>query len=184
MILDKEEFTSKWSHMLDVQENLDKQIRQEYGITYTDMYNRNYYSYALMYLLGELSHELKAYWPWHEKTVEPVDTMKVKDKFIDCLQIILSWQNATWERVVETNYGLYQPVIKAWNAYRRDESTTVPMAARYVNGIPKWCGFSYVEPPVGAIIRLMNGLGFNIEEVYNAYMTKNRTNHERQDNGY
>ena len=30
----------------------------------------------------------------------------------------------------------------------------------------------------------MNGLGFNIEEVYNAYMTKNRINHERQDNGY
>lgn len=180
MILDKEEFTSKWGRMLDVQENLDKQILQEYGPTYADLYNSDYYSYALMYLLGELSHELKAYWPWHKKTIEPVDMMKVKDKFIDCLQIILSWQNAIWEVMVEPNYVIYPPVIKAWNAYKRDESTTVPMAARYVNGIPKWCGFSYVEPPVGAIIRVMNGLGLRFEEVYETYMEKNQGNsHER-----
>lgn len=180
MILEKEEFTAKWSHMLDVQENLDKQILQKNGLTYADIYNSDYYSYALMDLLGELSHELKAYWPWHKKTIELVDMMKVKDKFIDCLQIILSWQNAIWEVMVEPNYVIYPPVIKAWNAYRRNESATVSMAARYVNGIPKWCGFSYVEPPVGAIIRLMNGLGLRFEEVYETYMEKNQGNsHER-----
>ena len=82
--------------------------------------------------------------------------------------------------MVEPNYVIYPPVIKAWNAYRRNESATVSMAARYVNGIPKWCGFSYVEPPVGAIIRVMNGLGLRFEEVYETYMEKNQGNsHER-----
>lgn len=180
MILDKEEFTSKWGRMLYVQENLDKQILQEYGLTHKDLSNSDYYPCALMDSMGEMNHELKPYWHWNKKDLGPVDMGKVKDKFIDCLQIILSWQNAIWEVMVEPNYVIYPPVIKAWNAYRRNESATVSMAARYVNGIPKWCGFSYVEPPVGAIIRVMNGLGLRFEEVYETYMEKNQGNsHER-----
>ena len=34
------------------------------------------------------------------------------------------------------------------------------------------------------MIRLMNGLELDYGDVYNAYMAKNRVNHERQDNGY
>lgn len=177
----KEEFTAKWNNMLEAQRKLDERIIQGNGLTYADLYNSGRYQHALLDELGELNHELKANWCWWKKTQAPVNREKVLEEFVDCLHFVLSWQIATVE--VEPD-AYYRPEEKAWNAYKRDEVTTVPRAATYVNGVAKWCGDHYVEPPVGAIIRLMNGLGFNIEEVYNAYMTKNRINHERQDNGY
>ena len=177
----KEEFTAKWNNMLEAQRKLDERIIQGNGLTYADLYNSGRYQHALLDELGELNHELKANWCWWKKTQAPVNREKVLEEFVDCLHFVLSWQIATVE--VEP-YSYYRPAEKAWNAFKRDEATTVPRAATYVNGIAKWCGDHYVEPPVGAIIRLMNELGFNIEEVYNAYMTKNRINHERQDNGY
>lgn len=177
----KEEFTAKWNNMLEAQRKLDERIIQGNGLTYADLYNSGRYQHALLDELGELNHELKANWCWWKKTQAPVYRAKVLEEFVDCLHFVLSWQIATVE--VEPD-AYYRPEEKAWNAYKRDEVTTVPRAAAYVNGVAKWCGDHYVEPPVGAIIRLMNGLGFNIEEVYNAYMTKNRINHERQDNGY
>lgn len=177
----KEEFTAKWNNMLEAQRKLDERIIQGNGLTYADLYNSGRYQHALLDELGELNHELKANWCWWKKTQAPVNREKVLEEFVDCLHFVLSWQIATVE--VEP-YSYYRPAEKAWNAFKRDEATTVPRAATYVNGSPSGAVTTTWNPPVGAIIRLMNGLGFNIEEVYNAYMTKNRINHERQDNGY
>ena len=178
----KEMFTKRWTEMLEAQKKLDERIIQGNGLTYADLYNSDRYQHALLDELGELNHELKAKWCWWKKTQAPVNREKVLEEFVDCLHFVLSWQIATVE--VEPD-AYYRPAEKAWNAYKRDEVTTVPRAAAYANGITKhYYNHPHTEPPVGALIRLMNGLGFNIEEVYNAYMTKNRINHERQDNGY
>lgn len=180
-MMERKAFITRWRKMLKLQARLDERIVKGNGLTYKDLLYGNRYVSAILDEIGELNHELKADWCWWKKTQAPVNREKVLEEFVDCLHFVLSWQIATVE--VEP-YSYYRPAEKAWNAFKRDEATTVPRAATYVNGIAKWCGDHYVEPPVGAIIRLMNGLGFNIEEVYNAYMTKNRINHERQDNGY
>lgn len=177
----KETFTKRWTEMLEAQKKLDERIIQGNGLTYEDLYNSDRYQHALLDELGELNHELKANWCWWKKTQAPVYRAKVLEEFVDCLHFVLSWQLATLE--VEPNVG-YLPAEAAWNAYKRGDGCTTVQAVVYVKGVSKFFGHAYTAPPVSAMIRLMNGLELDYGDVYNAYMAKNRVNHERQDNGY
>lgn len=180
-LMERKAFITRWRKMLKLQAKLDERIVMGNGLTYKDLLDGDWYVSAVLDEIGELNHELKADWCWWKKTQAPVDKTKVLEEFVDCLHFVLSWQLATLE--VEPNVG-YLPAEAAWNAYKRGDGCTTVQAVVYVKGVSKFFGHAYTTPPVSAMIRLMNGLELDYGDVYNAYMAKNRVNHERQDNGY
>ena len=46
------------------------------------------------------------------------------------------------------------------------------------------CGVSDTYPPVSQLMWLMRNLKLDFEDVYQAYLEKNKVNHQRQDRGY
>ena len=46
------------------------------------------------------------------------------------------------------------------------------------------CGVSDTYPPASQLMWLMRNLKLDFEDVYQAYLEKNKVNHQRQDRGY
>lgn len=177
--MEKEEFMSMWRHMINLQMNLDRRIVMGNRLTYKNLLDNGWFEQALLDELGELNHELKKNWCWWKKTQAPVDREKVLEEFADCLHFILSWQLAS---AIMTR-DRYQSSEVAWKAYESHCSCSPVDVAVHIKG-EQFMKEEYRVPPVTELIGLMNHLNFTIDEVYRAYIQKNKRNHERQDEGY
>lgn len=161
--------------MMHMQQVLDKHMFDRNNTSYEKLLHPVGQPYAQLYRLaildelGELNHELKASWCWWKKSQKPIDRMKVLDELVDVLHFVLSWQVADKENT-------YEQIESAWLPYDCKVSDTVLGMAAALEECKK--------APVIWVVGIMNDLGFSIEEVYDAYRSKNAVNHKRQDNGY
>lgn len=160
--------------MLQMQEKLDKAIMEEYGLEELDEEKLNL---AILDEVGELTHELKGNWCYWKKTQPPVDEKKVLGELVDIWHFILSWQN----HFMRGEKGL------------RKEKVMDENIKQYVWGmknIKKEFGYVLTDLPcftdsrVEVLIAITEYLGFEVEQVYEAYCDNNKVNYQRLESGY
>lgn len=159
--------------MLQMQEKLDKAIMEEYGLEELDEEKLNL---AILDEVGELTHELKGNWCYWKKTQPPVDEKKVLGELVDIWHFILSWQN----HFMRGEKGL------------RKEKVMDENIKQYVWGmknIKKEFGYVLTDLPcftdsrVEVLIAITEYLGFEVEQVYEAYCDNNKVNYQRLESG-
>lgn len=123
---------------------------------------------ALIDEIGELTHELKGDWCWWKKTQAPVDREKVLEELVDVWHFVLSIEN-------HSIYDKCNSQIMNYDFKRLVKDVDyVEIAGDLVNS----------KIPLFYVMCLTYKLGFDFEDVYEAYKKKNAVNFERLRNGY
>lgn len=147
-----------------MQEKLDKSILTEHKCEYSLEKSR----LALIDEIGETNHENKGSWCWWKYTQKPVDRIKLLEELADAWHFALSIDNH--ENGMLMNDRVYKFEVKKHSRF----SLSALMAFVVLK----------VENIIPLMICMSNKLGYSIEEVYNAYVEKNKVNFERLENGY
>lgn len=160
--------------MLQMQAKLDEVIMKECGLNEIDEAELNM---AILDEVGELTHELKGNWCWWKKTQPKVDRKKVLGELVDVWHFILSWQN----HFMRGEEGLRKEKVM-------DE--TIKQYVLWLKNLKKEFGYVLTDLPcstdcrVEALIAITEYLGFEVEQVYEAYCGKNKINYQRLKEGY
>lgn len=126
---------------------------------------------ALFVELGELMNELPTYFKYWKKTA--VDNKKkALEEYVDCLHFAVSLLNY-YEKFDHKYY--YHP---EYDDCKNDSDTSLDEELEFVF---KFAGSAI---SIESLFILGNQFGFTWNEIYNAYLKKNKINHERQTEGY
>lgn len=159
--------TEKIFEMLKMQQELDAAIMKEYGLKEID---HTRLRFAIIDEIGELTHELKGDWCWWKKTQPPVDREKVLEEFIDV------WHFAMCAHLMNrTSTESYSIIIQEVTC-GSVRGYTIPMIMTLISK----CDINVLY----YTIILGGALGFSIDDIYNAYVKKNKTNYDRLKEGY
>ena len=158
----------KVNEMLAMQHELDTAIMKEHGLK---MINRTRLRFAIIDEIGELTHELKGDWCWWKKTQPPVDREKVLEEFVDVWHFAMC-AHLTNSYRVERTYNLSTHMIIAGSI--RGWSIPLIMSKIVV------CDFHVLY----YTLLLGEALGFTVDDIYDAYVKKNKTNYDRLKEGY
>lgn len=121
--------------------------------------------------LLELMNELPTYFKHWKKTA--VDNKeKALEEYVDCLHFAVSLLNY-YEKFDHKYY--YHP---EYDDCKNDSDTSLDEELEFVF---KFAGSAI---SIESLFILGNQFGFTWNEIYNAYLKKNKINHERQDGGY
>lgn len=151
--------------MLKIQEALDKSFMEYNNLEKLDI---NKVQMALFDECGEVNHEMKAEWCYWKKSQKPVDREKLKEELADVWHFSL------------TLHRLYNGIAHNYLTYEFERN-------RY-----KWVDWFHVlkilskgsQLCLDHVIILTEKLGFTFDEIYEAYITKNKENYERMKRGY
>ena len=160
--------------MLQMQKKLDESIMNEYGLNEIDEENLRM---AILDEVGELTHELKGNWCWWKKTQAPVDNDKVLGELVDIFHFVLSYQNnfnggkngILNALMFEGNSDNILNLLMN-NEYKLSETLT-DLAILNIHKIER-------------LVAISEYLGFTVEQVYEAYVDKNKINYQRLKEGY
>jgi dimeric dUTPase (all-alpha-NTP-PPase superfamily) len=126
--------------------------------------------------IGELTHELKAEWCWWKDTQPQVDRDRVLEELVDIWHFAMAWLYRS------VGKGSWDTVIAAliddrydYSSYLETNKLTLILAAEL-----SYEAFSFMK----FLILCGKNLGFQIEDVYKAYLKKNQINYERLKAGY
>lgn len=154
--------------MLPMQSRLDKSIMSAYGLTEI---NKENLRMAILDEVGELTHELKGDWCWWKKTQAQVDNNKVLGELVDVWHFVLSYTyNFSDVRFTHLDWM----VGKGINTFEQEGLAC--LLANIVNAED--------ENKLFYLISVSLCLGFTIEDVYEAYCSKNKINYQRLKEGY
>ena len=183
------------NELFEIQAELDNRIVEEHNLQGVDLLDKKIL--ALQVELGELANEWRGYKFWskdQEARTEVTDRNTdcgecfynnvgknpLLEEYVDCLHFYLSIGN---DLIINTKYE-FAP------SYVSRVITLLGLINRYTsemwwehhdktgNAFIKWLfGFQH-------FLRLGEVLGFAWEEIEEAYLEKNKINHERQANGY
>jgi dimeric dUTPase (all-alpha-NTP-PPase superfamily) len=166
---------NKINEMVEMQKILNNAIMKEKGLTFgDDKFNKHTLKRAIIDEVGELNHELKATWCWWKDTQKPVDNLKVLEELVD-----------VWHFVMSEYY-----LVDILDDIRQHDITTLLLegikTARtnelYKNDpVTSFLDYGY---ELDELIALTFSLGYDIDDVYDMYITKNKINFERLKNGY
>lgn len=154
--------------MLKKQAKLDKAIMKEHNLIEI---TREQLEMAILDEVGELTHELKGDWCWWKKTQAPVDEEKVLDELVDVWHFVLSY-TYNYSDVIFTHIDWI--VEKGINTCKKEG-----LACSLANII----NAQYTDK-LFYLISVSLWLGFDIEDVYQAYCEKNKVNYQRLKEGY
>lgn len=154
--------------MLRKQDKLDKAIMKEHNLIEI---TREQLEMAILDEVGELTHELKGDWCWWKKTQAPVDEEKVLDELVDVWHFVLSY-TYNYSDVIFTHIDWI--VEKGINTCKKEG-----LACSLANII----NAQYMDK-LFYLISVSLWLGFDIEDVYQAYCEKNKVNYKRLKEGY
>lgn len=154
--------------MIKLQRAYDNAVYKEFDCEYDE----EKCTLALLDEIGEFNHELKANWCWWKKTQKPVDREKAIEELAD-----------VWHFALSLTYHLFDELVKKnktehYEFFDVQGEQSVELSLLYF-GLQN-----------NKYYRLENlhaiglKIGFSLEEVYEAYKKKNKTNWERLENGY
>lgn len=160
--------------MLEMQVALNDEIMKEKGLIFGgNKFNSDTLRRAIIDEIGELNHELKSDWCWWKNTQKTKDKKKVLEELVDIWHFVLSRHD-----LVNCTYGDEQDVVllllKGMEMARESEINVEDSIVEFIN--------SYYE--LDDLIALTFGLGFDIDQVYDAYIEKNKENYDRLKRGY
>lgn len=152
--------------MLKMQAALDKSFMEYMGRT--EPLTVEEVEKALFDELGEVNHALKSDWCYWKKSEKPVDREEVKEELSDVYHFALTLHRFYNGFYFETGY-----VYFSMDSYKNED----------------W--FSLIKILTNAhfsvlyeVIVLTEKLGFTFDEMYEAYIEKNKVNYQRMKEGY
>lgn len=151
--------------MIERQKRLDIAMYGSNNATY----NQENTYLALIDEIGELNHELKAVWCWWKKTQKPVDREKVLGELAD-----------VWHFALNIFYHEYQGFDEDIENNANFKAKTFDTIYFYKKLIDTYYDHRILEN----LLALTFKLGFTLEELYEAYKTKNEINYQRIASGY
>lgn len=164
----KDKMIEQLLELLEMQRTLDNAIFKEKGITEYPLENMKI---ALFVELGELMNEFPTKFK-HWKSSAADNRGKGLIEYVDCLHFALSL--CTQEKYFTTN-GLKFDYCKLCGQ---------KVLARFLSFIVFQVERGNYKLALYDLFKIGNYLGFKWEEIYKAYMEKNKVNYERLRSGY
>lgn len=156
----------KLQEMFAMQMELNEKVERRMDISiYDSKVNGNLYL-AIVDEVGELNHELKKMWCYWKKSCKPVDREHLLEELVDIWHFILT--DYLLRRVSSIAYRDIEYVTKENIRY------VYPDAIRQFNAAPDMIN----------LMRVTFSLGYDFNDIYEAYKKKNAVNHERMDGSY
>lgn len=152
--------------MLKMQEVLDNSFMQYIG---KETLTPEEVRIALFDECGELCHALKAEWCYWKKSQKPVDREEVKKELSDVWHFALSLHRL--ENRYSFSIDKYNLAKELYN-FKKDWFHMLQVVS---SGNPN---------VLYHVIDLTERLGFTFDEIYEAYIEKNKENYERIKRGY
>lgn len=158
-----------WTTLFDQQRHLDERIKEEYQLSGNQFDER---LLALLVELGELANETRSFKFWSTKGPSPQDV--ILEEYVDGIHFLLSLGLAL---------GYERESFPAGSSYLDATDAFLDVFRKVTNfGLSKT--EAMYETLMAAYLELGYTLGFNEELIMMAYVSKNKQNHERQDQGY
>lgn len=166
--------------MINMQMELDKAILESKGLEWNNSKcNLINLKLAILDEIGELNHELKAEWCWWKETQHEVDKQRVLEELVDIWHFAMMWMYRRTEGF--SGATLANAVGVIIRSAQDIDSDFAPYELTYYLVYHFGCGcFDFVS----SLIFVGRRLGFQIEDVFNAYIKKNKINYERLKAGY
>ncbi|QUH21442.1 dUTP diphosphatase [Alkaliphilus sp. B6464] len=176
----------KLKELFKKQSKLDICIIEEKGLTVHILIHKKIL--ALQVELGELANEWRGFKFWSEDQI-PRDNNHpnqlagnpLLEEYVDCLHFILS---------IGLDYGMNWRVQDEYktNIYSTDITKQFNKVFRYATELESELDYTikciiYIQL-VETFLGLGQLLGFTEKNIVQAYMDKNKINHDRQENGY
>ncbi len=158
-----------WTTLFDQQRRLDERIKEEHQLSGNQFDER---LLALLVELGELANETRSFKFWSTKGPSPQDV--ILEEYVDGIHFLLSLGLAL---------GYERESFPAGSSYLDATDAFLDVFRKVTNfGLSKT--EAMYETLMAAYLELGYTLGFNEELIMMAYVSKNKQNHERQDQGY
>ncbi|MDX5324023.1 MAG: dUTP diphosphatase [Exiguobacterium sp.] len=158
-----------WTTLFDQQRRLDERIKEEHQLSGNQFDER---LLALLVELGELANETRSFKFWSTKGPSPQDV--ILEEYVDGIHFLLSLGLAL---------GYERESFPAGSSYLDATDAFLDVFRKVTNfGLSKT--EAMYETLMAAYLELGYTLGFNEELIMFAYVSKNKQNHERQDQGY
>lgn len=154
----------KIKEMAEMQSALDNAIYTAKGVEF----DINKCRMALLDEIGELTHELKGEWCWWKDTQAPVNKERVLEELVDCWHFALSIVNHRCSVIHEDETYYYYDI-------ESNNKTYIETVVKLLE-----TNFAYLD----YMYDLTTILGFTLDDVYEAYISKNKENYERLKSGY
>lgn len=152
-----------------MQKVLDQHISEEHGIASETMLHEKIL--ALQVELGELANETRCFKFWSKKP--PSQKEVILEEYSDGLHFLLSIGND----FSFTDYEYYPSELK-------NTLTTMFVGLNSITSLLSTKNRTIYDLAFTQYIDLGYALGFSWDEVEQAYIAKNKINHERQESGY
>ncbi len=161
---------AKILEMLEMQKQLDERILEEHDYRGINLFPKKVL--ALYTELGELANETRTFKYWSNKS--PSSRDNILEEYVDCLHFILSMAADLKLKEIKLhkvgNRGTltdrFLDLFEYINIFANR-----PFHENYELLLSHFLDFGYI-------------LDFEDEEIYSAYIKKNKINHKRQDEGY
>jgi dimeric dUTPase (all-alpha-NTP-PPase superfamily) len=155
--------------LFTLQKQLDDRIVQEHGIDDVDLFENKLL--ALKVELGELANETRCFKYWSKKAPSPKET--ILEEYVDGIHFILS---LGLELGITAYKGLAEKTasseVQAFHeVYRAIDRLSTEKEEAY-------------DSLMESYLTLGQTIGLEYEEIGEAYLKKNKVNHNRQDQGY
>lgn len=157
-------------HLYKMQEQLDRRICREHKLEGENLLPSKIL--ALQVELGELANESRCFKFWSNKGASSREN--ILEEYVDCLHFILSIgldSNMTEVHIkkLDNNNSLVEQFQNIFTYIARFEGDQI---------------LNNYEDLFNHFLLLGRKLNFTEEEIYKAYIEKNKINHRRQDQGY
>ena len=161
------------SGLFAIQNGLDTTILKEHDLKESDVIEKR--MLALLVETGELANETRCFKYWSRK--EPSAKEVILEEYVDVFHFILSLGNLFdhTEKIINTDFNVRHAVDLTEEFMNLYESV---ITFREKPHFPQYLHIFIFFLSIG------HALGFTDDDIYNAYMSKNKTNYERQQNGY
>ncbi|MEW8956278.1 dUTP diphosphatase [Clostridium sp.] len=156
--------------LFQLQKELNDRILEEHNLNNSSLFPKKIL--ALQVELGELANETRCFKYWSTK--EPSNKEVILEEFVDCLHFILTigLDKGFCDIDVETIAGEYSLTDQFLNLYIDLNDLVITSSKdHYVTLFEDFLSLGHT-------------LGFTSKEIEEAYLSKNKKNHNRQDNGY
>lgn len=153
---------SKVKKMLEMQKELDAAIYKEHNAKFSEEECK----LAIIDEIGELNHELKSTWCWWKKTQKEADRKKALMELCDLWHFVMNYHYHYYSRVYDDKY-------LEWLDCDYEFETLSNVYKQIIE-----------TPSIELMIILTYRLDYSIDEVYDAYIEKNKVNYERLANNY
>lgn len=130
---------------------------------------------AMMVELGELANETRCFKYWSKKG--PAEREVILEEYVDGIHFIVSLGN-------EINFNFSEQEIFGVKAFDTEMTQSFITIFKRVCEISENLNDSNFEILFKDYISLGYQLGFSKEDIFGAYESKNKVNHERQENNY